>query len=266
MIKGDLFYWERGVWDEELVRNLTKAKAIILPQTVSGELYFLCHKWCPNIFPNYNLRFKWEGKVGDTMLFWSYGIPHPQTWIFPRVESLLGDHPAMTRRPKLPDYPFVIKGNRGGEGTRTWLIKDAQDLKEATGILKHFEMQGLFGFVIQEYVPRLDRDLRVVIVGDHIQSYWRCCTSGFLHNVAKGGEIDARSDLELQNTGKNMVRDLCDHTGINLAGFDLVFPDNSDVPLFLEINYTFGRAGLGGSDTFYGLLKGEIDKWLEACG
>ncbi len=63
-----------------------------------------------------------------------------------------------------------------------------------------------------------------------------------------------------------MVRDLCDHTGINLAGFDLVFPDNSDVPLFLEINYTFGRAGLGGSDTFYGLLKGEIDKWLEACG
>jgi ribosomal protein S6--L-glutamate ligase len=30
----------------------------------------------------------------------------------------------------------------------------------------------------------------------------------------------------------------------------------------LEINYFFGRRGLGGSDAFYEILKSEIDNWL----
>jgi ribosomal protein S6--L-glutamate ligase len=30
----------------------------------------------------------------------------------------------------------------------------------------------------------------------------------------------------------------------------------------LEINYFFGRRGLGGSDAFYEILKREINTWL----
>ncbi len=266
MIKGDLFYWERGIWDEDMIRNLTKARAVILPQTVSRELYALCCTLCTNVFPNYSLRFKWDGKVGNTMLFWGYGIPHPKTWIFPRVETLLGDHPEMGHRPGLPDYPFVIKGTGGGGGTQTWLIEDAQDLKQVTEILKHFEMRGIFGFVLQEFIPDLQKDLRVVIIGNHIQSYWRCNTSGFLHNIARGGQIDARSDPELQAIGRDAVKELCNNTGINMAGFDLVFLKGSDIPLFIEINYTFGRTGLGGSDAFYELFENEVNQWLETCG
>ena len=266
MIKGDIFYWERGIWDEDMVRNLTKARAIILPQTVCRELYFLCRTLCANVFPNYSLRFKWEGKVGDTLLFWSYGIPHPKTWIFPRVETMLGDHPEMSHRPRLPDYPFVIKGTSGGEGSQIWLIEDAQDLKQATEILKNFEMQSLFGFVLQEFISGLQRDLRVVIIGNHIQSYWRCNKSGFFHNIAKGGQIDSRSDPELQAIGRDAVKELCTRTGINMAGFDLVFLEGSNLPLFIEINYTFGRTGLGGSDAFYKLLDNEVNQWLETCG
>jgi len=266
MIKGDLFYWERGIWDEDIIRNLTKAKAVILPQTVSRELYALCCTLCPNVFPNYSFRFKWEGKVGDTLLFWSCGIPHPKTWIFPRVETMLGDHPEMGHRPRLPDYPFVIKGTSGGEGSQTWLIEDAQDLKQATEILKNFEMQGIFGFVLQEFIPGLQRDLRVVIIGNHIQSYWRYSTSGFFHNIAKGGQIDARSDPELQAIGRDAVKALYTYTGINMAGFDLVFLKGSNIPLFIEINYTFGRTGLGGSDAFYDIFENEVNQWLETCG
>ncbi|PXF59978.1 MAG: glutathione synthase [Deltaproteobacteria bacterium] len=264
MIKGDIFYWERGIWDEDMIHNLTTARAIILPQTVSKELYFLCRTLCANVFPNYDLRFKWEGKVGDSLLFWSFGIPHPRTWIFPRVETMLGDHPEMCHCPRLPDYPFVIKGTGGGEGSQIWLIRNDRDLEQATEILKHFEIQGLFGFVLQEFIPNLQRDLRVVIIGNHIQSYWRCNTSGFLHNIAKGGQIDSLSDPELQAIGRKAVRELCTHTGINMAGFDFVFLEGSNIPLFIEINYTFGRTGLGGSDAFYGLLENEINQWLEA--
>lgn len=52
--------------------------------------------------------------------------------------------------------------------------------------------------------------------------------------------------------------------GINVAGFDILFnrTRNSDTPLFLEINYYFGRRGLGGSLRFYELFEQAADRWL----
>ncbi len=261
-IEGDSFYWERGLWDQELAEQIRKARAIILSQTVDGELYSLCRNLCPRIFPNYDLRFQWEGKVGDALLFWTYGAAHPHTMVFPRVETLLGEHPFMDHHaPKLPDYPFVLKGARGGEGKYTWLINKSSDLEKKLLHLKRLELHGNFGFVVQEYFPGLERDLRVVVIGDQVVSYWRKA-DGFLHNVARGGEIDKESDPELQALGRDAVTDLCHRTGINLAGFDLVFPSGSRAPVFLEINYTFGRTGLGGTDGFYASLRQAVDRWL----
>ena len=34
-------------------------------------------------------------------------------------------------------------------------------------------------------------------------------------------------------------------------------------PLFLEINYFFGRKGLGGSEKYYKILQDEIDNWIK---
>jgi ribosomal protein S6--L-glutamate ligase len=39
--------------------------------------------------------------------------------------------------------------------------------------------------------------------------------------------------------------------------------DPRQQPLLLEINYFFGRIGLGGSETFYRILRKEIHKWLK---
>jgi ribosomal protein S6--L-glutamate ligase len=36
--------------------------------------------------------------------------------------------------------------------------------------------------------------------------------------------------------------------------------------MFLEINYFFGRTGLGGSKRFYRLLEAAIDSWLAGLG
>jgi len=49
-----------------------------------------------------------------------------------------------------------------------------------------------------------------------------------------------------------------------MAGFDLLFSSErkNRTPLFLEINYYFGRRGLGGSERFYEILNTEITKWL----
>jgi ribosomal protein S6--L-glutamate ligase len=57
-------------------------------------------------------------------------------------------------------------------------------------------------------------------------------------------------------------------TRINLAGFDLLFPENDPQagPLFLEINYFFGRQGLGGSLEYYDLFEEGVTTWLSGLG
>jgi ribosomal protein S6--L-glutamate ligase len=262
VIPGSSFYWDRGVWDRELFAALDDADAVILPQTVEKELYYLCTERCGHVFPNYDLRFRWEGKVGDTLAFWTYSMKHPRTLVFPRVETLLGKHPDMEHRvPELPPYPFVLKGTRGGEGRQVWLVQDEAALEVGMNTLLHAELHGCSGFVIQEYVEGIDRDLRVVVIGSRLYSYWRTA-EGFLHNVARGGEIDAESDAGLQAAGREKVREFCSLSGVNLAAFDLVFPPGKDAPVFLEINYTFGRTGLGGSEKFYTLLQETVEEWL----
>ena len=264
IIEGDEFYWDRGVWNKDLFGALQKAAAIILPQTVERELYYLCKKVCPQVFPNYDLRFLWEGKIGDTFAFWTYGVKHPQTLVFPRVETLRGNHSQMDHGvPELLQYPFVMKGAHAGEGRQVWLIENESELEDKLQILLHLELQGSSGFVIQEYLPALDKDLRVVVVGNQVYSYWRKAQT-FLHNVSQGGEIDTASDKELQEVGREKVREFCSKSGINLAAFDLVFPPGEIEPFFLEINYTFGRSGLGGSEKFYTLLQKAVEHWLQA--
>jgi ribosomal protein S6--L-glutamate ligase len=68
------------------------------------------------------------------------------------------------------------------------------------------------------------------------------------------------------DAGRQVVKAFCDRTGINLAGFDLIFPSGSDrpKPLFLEINYFFGRRGLGGSERYYRLIDRAIRRWLSS--
>jgi len=53
-----------------------------------------------------------------------------------------------------------------------------------------------------------------------------------------------------------------------MAGFDLLFSSErkNRTPLFLEINYYFGRRGQGGSERFYEILIAEIEKWIDIIG
>ena len=121
--------------------------------------------------------------------------------------------------------------------------------------------------MLQAYVPCRGRSLRVVVIGDRLVSYWRQQPDGssFLTNVKAGAAIDHGSDPELQEVGKAAVNDFCTKTGINLAGFDLLFRDNEKEPqpLFLEINYFFGRRGLGGSMQYYTLVEEAVWLWLK---
>lgn len=167
-------------------------------------------------------------------------------------------------------FPFVLKGDRGGGGWAVFLIENEQDLMMRLDILNNGSLHPTRRFIAQEYVPHGGRDLRVVVIGKTSKAYWRCQHKAeeFRNNVGRGAVIDYELDPELREEGVNCVEEFCSKTGINLAAFDVLFDrsQKSPKPLLSEINFLFGRKGLGGSPRFYELLNEAIRRWIDNLG
>ena len=253
-----------GPKEEAMVKE---ADAIILPQGVREDLYDLCRKYSDRVFPNYDLRFQRPGKIGDILLFRTLAIPHPKTFLFHSVLDYHSHFPAGKDRFPFP-FPFVVKGNYGGEGRMVYRIDGEQEMHNILGQLGAMESSGTRGFIIQQWIDHGGRDVRVVILHDRLISYWRVQRDPrqFLTNLSAGGTIDLRSDRYLLEKSEDIVHHFCKQTGINLAGIDLMFDkdDESKRPLFLEINYWFGRRFFGSSEAYYAELTRAVKCWLAA--
>ena len=173
----------------------------------------------------------------------------------------------MTRKILVLSCRAFLNLTGGGEGETVYRIDSKEDLKNALLKASDFEKSGQKGFLLQEYVPTEGKTLRVVVIGRKLISYWRIqeTSDSFLSGVSRGARIDADLEPERQNVARVFVKNLCSKTGINLAGFDVIFAPVWEhiKPLMLEINYFFGRRGLGGSDAYYEILKREIRDWLD---
>jgi len=244
------------------------ADAVILPQGCSEDLYSMARGNCRNVFPNYDARFKYPGKTGQILLFRETSVPHPDTETYQGVSALYNFHEEVLNR-RLPfSYPFVFKFDWGGEGDTVYLIRTGSDLKQILKKADEFEKTGQKGFLLQEYIPSGNRSLRVAMIGKKLISYWRVqeYSENFRAGLSQGAVADFESDPELIKSAERDVMEFSKKTGINLAGFDILFSSekHNNEPLFLEINYFFGRKGLGGSEKFYKILNGEIKKWLKS--
>ena len=242
------------------------AEAVVLPQGCRQSLYEMATANCQHIFPNYNARFNFSGKLGQMKLFRETNTAHPASELYPSVAEFkqhYGEAPGNISF----GLPCVFKFDWGGEGETVYLINSMDDLKKALEKAAVFEKSGQKGFLLQQYIPSNGKTLRVIIIGQAMMSYWRIQqnTDLFMSSVSKGAHIDRTLQPELQNIARAFVSDFCTLTGINLAGFDVIFQadEENPQPLLLEINYFFGRKGLGGSDAFYEILKKEINAWLE---
>jgi ribosomal protein S6--L-glutamate ligase len=238
------------------------ADAVILPQGCSRTLYAMARKHCPRVFPNLDARFDYPGKIGQTRLFEKLAVHHPRSESYPSLE-------AYTRRGVSMAFPLVLKLDWGGQGDTVFYAPDRDRLETLMDRVAAFERSGQHGFLLQEWIPGGHRALRVAVIGTRLESYWRIQTTGgrFGTALTNGGWIDHAADPHLQQAGRTMVRAFCSRTGLQLAGFDLIFDDRvleqGEVdPLMLEINYFFGRQGLGGSEHYYHLLEEAVDAWL----
>ncbi len=245
------------------------ADAVILAQGCSESLYEMARKNCLDVFPNYDARFRYPGKTGQVQLFKKTQALHPKSEIYLSTGSFISKYGVLPKN--LPfGFPFVFKFDWGGEGDTVYLIKSFSQLNDILQKAGEFEKSGYKGFIIQKYIPSKNRSLRVVTIGRQFISYWRIQQNveRFSSSLAKGAAIDSDSDEDFQEKAISTVKDFCALTGINLAGFDLLFSEKNETkePLFLEINYFFGRRGLGGSEKYYSILVKEINKWIDSIG
>jgi ribosomal protein S6--L-glutamate ligase len=247
---------------------IQKAEAIILPQTCPQALYQACQGSHALKFPRYEMRFKYPGKVGQSLLFRDFKRPQPKTLIWADVQEL---KVALLETGVLPhERPFLIKEDKSHEGEGVYVVEDELSLSEALEELARRENSGQTGFVTQDFIPSKGNALRAVIIGKRIMTYWkRPATPGQpITTIRRGAVIDHHWREDLQEKGKTEVQALSEITGINLAAVDFVFPlDNQDPdPFFLEINYYFGRRGLGGTERYYTLLHEALQEWFAEEG
>lgn len=245
-------------------RLIEEAKAIILPQSCSEELYLACKKSSAYIFPDYDTRFKYPGKTGQSILFEKTDTPHPKTCRWQSVDEFRKTFQDQNSLPH--KTPFLLKTDKGHEAEGVYLIKDHKTLDSYLEKLKHAENSGTAGFISQELIPAEGNVLRIVTMGHSSITYWRrpSAPGQIITSASKNGIIDMDWRADLQEKGKIKVKDLTDKTGIDLAAIDCIFPIKEDnpQPMILEINYYFGRRGLGGSVNYYGLLFQAIQYWL----
>jgi len=252
--------------DEGDLHAIRQADAVILSQGCSEALYRMARQNCAHVFPNLDVRFDYPGKSGQIGLFSKLGIAHPRTRSYPSLAVFHQD-------PSPVEFPSVVKLDWGGQGETVFKVTDSRQLDEALKRAAAFEFSGQPGFLIQQYIPCGQRALRVVAIGTRILSYWRLqrVSGQFGTSVAGGAAIDHQADPEFQTSARAVVQSFCGQTGLQLAGFDFIFNKHdckagAIKPLMLEINYYFGRTGLGGSDAYYRMFEEEVAKWLAAIG
>jgi ribosomal protein S6--L-glutamate ligase len=242
------------------------ANAVVLSQGCSRSLYEMARANCVNVFPNYDARFKYPLKIGQINLFRQINISHPPTEIYPDVASFQKRH-QKSLRPLVLNYPFVFKLNWGGEGDTVYLVKSTQEFRKILEQTSEFEKSGQTGFMLQKFIACGNKTLRVVVIGKRLLSYWRILSDpvAFHTNLSKGAVIDSEAEPELRRRAAALITDVCRKTGINLAGFDVIFSSECEDPrpMLLEINYFFGRRGIGGSEAYYRILQEEVRIWLD---
>ena len=127
--------------------------------------------------------------------------------------------------------PFVAKTIRASQGLGVFLIHTAEEF-----VAYAHSHEVLY---VQALLP-IERDLRIVVVGQElVAAYWRE-GHDFHNNVARGGVV--RTDLPVPEAATEFVLSLSRYLDIDHAGFDVAMVDGQ--PMLLEFNRLFGHQGI----------------------
>ncbi len=184
------------------------------------------------IFPSPASYLIGHNKIEMTRAFEAVAPEHlPTTHIAPNNPS------DVERLWQLMDTPFVAKLPKASMGEGVWLIENRRDWLDYSA-----RTDALY---VQEHLP-IDRDIRVVIVGNKvIAAYWRCQSDRSFHNnVARGGRVEFSA---VPQAAIDLAVRVARALEIDHAGFDVAMVGGH--PYLLEFNRLFGNQGIpGGGD------------------
>ncbi|MBI4798616.1 MAG: hypothetical protein HY794_07770 [Desulfarculus sp.] len=243
------------------------ASAVLLPQVCRPDLHALVASLNKPHFPRPAVHLSLDGKVGNHLLFKHLGLPQPRTLVFGDLEQAA----LAWRRGQVAaagiEAPLVAKGAGGGQGRNVFLVNTPQELPGLAGHLETHCFQGPSGLVLQERVAIPGRDARVVVVGNEVDSFWRLAPNkeAFFTSLSQGGIIDRSRWPEQMAQAVALVRRLQGLAGLDMAGVDVLVPENSP-PLLLEINFYFGRNAHGGTAGLRRVHLRAARQWLAGLG
>ncbi|MEW5911791.1 MAG: hypothetical protein AB1814_04500 [Thermodesulfobacteriota bacterium] len=244
---------------------VAQAAAVLLPQVCRPDLYGLVQAHGRPHFPRPAVHLSLDGKLGNRRLFARLGLPHPDTLEFSGLEEAAAAWEAGQPAVTALGAPLVAKGAGDGMGRNVFLAKNPGELRGLAGRLETACLRGPSGLVLQRYIPGA-AEMRVVLLHQDAQAYWRWPAPGqFRANLSQGGGWSKEGPAEQLAAGLALARRLQAAAGIDLAGLDLIFPPGQG-PLLLEINFFFGRRGLGGSQGFLPRYLSAVRAWLAGLG
>jgi ribosomal protein S6--L-glutamate ligase len=201
-------------------------------------------------------------------MFQEFHLPHPETRLWSSVHELrefIREGGSLSH-----SFPFLVKANESHEGEGIFVVTGPGRLESVLEILGSWEKTGQSGFISQEMVQTDGNVLRAVVLGKQTITYWKRSNKAGdpVVTISRNARVDGDWRRDLQRKGRFEARRICKKTGIDLAAMDFVFSmeDPDPQPLCLEINYYFGRRGLGGSLNYYRLLHRAIQDWLKDRG
>ncbi|MFW6052361.1 MAG: ATP-grasp domain-containing protein [Desulfosalsimonas sp.] len=217
---------------------IREAQKIYYPSTFYADMFAAMGK---PIFPSIHTYRFVQDKIRQSALFQILDVPHPRTRVFygrRRREKVLS-HFA---------FPFIAKIPRGSAlGRGVFLIGSKHDLEEYCYLTKIA--------YIQEYLP-IDRDIRVVVVGDKVaHAYWRIAAEGeFRTNLGRGAKISTDAVPE---SARMLAFDTARKCGWNDVGIDICIC--RDRLYVIEANMKYGKAGFvhAGID-YYSMMEEKI--------
>lgn len=244
-----------GPLDADSARLIAGAAGVLMPKYCTPSRYRLVASIARSYFPNPRPKIAYRGKAKQIRLFRSLSIHHPRTLIYPTPSEAKETFDSNPR--ERPSLPFVLKGDSGGGGSAVFPIHTSEEFFEKLSLLPREEP-----VLLQEWIENGGKDLRVVLMGSEVKSYFRVGGDSFYNNVSKGARIDFELMPEKQQEGVDLALAVAQKTGIDFAAFDVMFPANGGSPFIVEINFLFGRKGLGGLKGYEEMYLKAVEGWM----
>ncbi|CCC81133.1 lysine biosynthesis protein LysX [Thermoproteus tenax] len=152
------------------------------------------------------------------------GVPTPRTYLAFGLDAALKAAESL-------GYPVIVKPLDGSWGRLVNLAKSQEDLVSIISHKRHLE-PSMQEFLVQEYVEKPGRDIRVTVVeGRAVAAIYRYAAGDWRTNTARGGRAEpVRIDQELEDISAKAA----EAVGALYAGVDVV--ESREGYKVLEVN------------------------------